>query len=143
MAGGLRGEPGGIRGLCELIDEHAEAIEADLLEWGWRLADVGVRFSWRDLLVMVRRFQALPSTATSRAIHGEHWSVTDQLLAAVTDLLQVGNWQRQNKKSAPKPKPLTRPWEKPKGRRFGANPIPIHKFNDWWDSKAKKKKKRG
>lgn len=89
---------------------------------------------------MVRRFQADPSTATSRAIHGEHWSVTDQLLAAVVDLLQAGNWQRAGKKSAPKPKPLRRPWERPKGRKLGASPIPISKFNDWWDSKRKKRR---
>lgn len=99
-----------------------------------------MRYSWRDLLVMVRRFQAVPTTATSRAIHGEHWTTTDQLLAAVADLLQVGNWQRQNKRSAPRPKPLQRPWEKSKARSFGSGAIPISAFNDWWDSKRKKKR---
>lgn len=140
MAGGLGREPGGIRSLCELIDQHSEAIESDLLERGYRLADVGVRYSWRDLLVMVRRFQAVPTTATSRSIHGERWSVTDQLLAAVVDLLQVGNWQRQKSKSAPRPKPLQRPWEKAKTRSFGSGAIPISQFADWWDSKRKKKR---
>lgn len=65
--------------------------------------------------------------------------MTDQLLAAVVDLLQVSNWQRAGKKHAPKPKRLRRPWEKPKGRQLGAKPIPISKFDAWWDSKRKKR----
>jgi arginase family enzyme len=31
------------------------------------------------------------------------------MLAAVIDILQMSNWQRAGKKSAPKPKPLRRP----------------------------------
>lgn len=135
MAGGLRYQPGGIRGLVELIDEHFEAVEADLLDRGWRLAEVGLTFSWRDLLIMIRRLQADPATATARSIHGEHWKVTDQLLAAIVDLLQNANWQRQGKPHAPKPKPLQRPWEKPRGRKLGSKPIPISEFNDWWEAK--------
>lgn len=138
MAEGLRYQPGGILSLVELIDEHYEAIEADLLDRGWRLAEVGRGLSWRDLLIMVRRFQRDPETATARAMHGEHWSVTDQLLAVIADLLQVGNWQRAGKKSAPKPKPIQRPWERPKNHRLGSKPIPISKFSDWWESKRKR-----
>ncbi len=89
---------------------------------------------------MVRRFQADPTTATARSMHGPYWAVTDQLLATVIDLLQVGNWQRAGKKSAPRPKRLQRPWEKPAERKFGSKPIPISRFNDWWESKRKKKR---
>ncbi len=92
---------------------------------------------------MVRAFQRDPSTATSRAVHGEHWSITDQLLAAIVDILQFGNWQRAGKKHAPKPKRLPRPWEKARGRQLGSKPIPISKFDAWWESKRKSKKKRG
>lgn len=145
MAEGRRDRAGGIFGLCELLDEHAEAIEADLLDRGWRLAEVGRGFSWRDLLVMVRAFQRDPESATARSMHGEHWRPRDQLLAAIVDILQVGNWQRAGKKSAPKPKPIPRPWEKPKGRTLGARPIALSKFDAWWDSMGAKrrKKKRG
>lgn len=89
---------------------------------------------------MVRRFQAVPTSASSRAIHGEHWGTTDQLLAVVIDLLNVGNWQRQGNKNAPKPKRFPRPWERTRSRRFGSGAIPISRFNDWWDSKRKKKR---
>lgn len=133
MAEGRRDHPGGIFGLRDLLDEHAEAIEADLLDRGWRLAEVGHTFSWRDLLIMVRRFQSIPTTATSRAIHGEYWSTTDQLLASVVDLLQVGNWQRAGKKNSPKPKRLKRPWERSAGHHLGAEPIPLNEFSDWWE----------
>ncbi|QPE04134.1 hypothetical protein IT882_13130 [Microbacterium schleiferi] len=101
---------------------------------------MGVVYSWRDLWVMVRRFQRDADTATSRAIHGEHWSVTDQLLAVLVDTLQFANWQRAGKKSAPKPKRFPRPWEKPKGHQFGRDAIPISKFNDWWNSKKRKRR---
>lgn len=137
MAEGRRDRAGGIFGLCELLDKHAEAIEADLLDRGWRLADVGVRYSWRDLLVMVRAFQRDPETATSQSINGPHWKVRDQLLAIIADALNWGNWQRAGKRSAPKPKPIPRPWEKPKGKQLGSKPIPMSKFHDWWDSKKR------
>lgn len=48
----------------------------------------------------------------------------------------MANWQRAGRKTAPKPKPIPRPWEKPKTTTLGKEPIPISQFNDWWDSKA-------
>lgn len=82
-----------------------------------------------------------------RKYHGTIWSIEGQLLASVIDALHVGNWQRGGRKSAPKPKPIKRPWEKPKGRTIGKDPIPIAKFNEWWDTKrdvaaARKKRRR-
>lgn len=88
---------------------------------------------------MVRAFQRDPETATSRAIHGHHWPLVAQLLAGIYDVLQVGNWQRAGKATAPKPKPLPRPWEKARGRKLGAKPIPIRAFDAWWESKRKKR----
>ncbi|OAZ40951.1 hypothetical protein A9Z40_03145 [Microbacterium arborescens] len=88
---------------------------------------------------MVRRFQRDSATALSRAIHGEVWSTTDQLLAALVDLTQVGNWQRAQKPHAPKPKPIKRPWEKPVGKQIGSKPIPMSQFDGWWDSQKKRK----
>jgi len=87
---------------------------------------------------MIRAFQRDPSTATSRSIHGEHWRTSDQLLAAVVDLLQSANWQRAGNKNAPKPKPVTRPWDRKRNTQLGSKPIPISKFAAWWDSKRRK-----
>jgi hypothetical protein len=142
MAGSVEHQRGGIFALCRLIERFAEAIEFDLLErCGWSLDDLGMAFSWHDLWVLVFRWQKTPGTATCDAVQGvEHWSVSDQLLASIFDLLQIGNWQRAGKKSAPKPKRLQRPWEKTRTRKLGSNPIPISKFSDWWESKAGSKR---
>lgn len=146
MAAGLRHHPGGIRGLCDLLDEHAEAVEYDLLVHGYRLADLLVTFSWRDLLVMVRRWMNMPGTATGEAVRGHViWSDQEHLLATLIDAIQIGNWQRVGKKSVPRPKPITRPGSKRKGRTFGSAPVPISQFWGWWNNagagRPKRKKK--
>lgn len=106
---------------------------------GFRLADLCVRFSWRDLLVMVRRWSDEPGTALGEVTHGHVlWETGDHLLAAVVDAVQIGNWQRAGKKSLPKPKPVQRPGSKGKTKTIGSDPIPISQFNDWWDSMSKK-----
>jgi hypothetical protein len=134
MAGGLQGHRGGIHGLLTLIDEHQEALEYDLIALGLRLDWLGTsRLDWRDLLVIVKN---LPRTsATNRAANGEtaQWSLTDYLLAGIFDLIAVGNWQRAGKKNAPRPKPLPRPGDTSKGRKFGSKPIPIKDFTSWWE----------
>jgi len=123
-----------------LIERFGEAIEYDLLTMcGWSLDDLTVAFSWRDLWILVRRWQKTPGTATCDAVQGaEHWTVTDQLLATIYDVLQHANWQRLGKRSAPKPKRLPRPWEKTRVRKLGSDPIPISKFGAWWDSKVRR-----
>lgn len=103
---------------------------------GWSLDDLGYSLSWRDLQVLVQRWQKLPGTALCTAINGEHWSTTDQLLAELIDRVSIGNWQRAGKQHAPKPKRFPRPWEKAKAKRFGSKPIALSKFKDWWDGKA-------
>jgi hypothetical protein len=62
------------------------------------------------------------------------WGVTDYLLAAVVDLLANANWQRQGKKSAPKPRPIKRPGQAADGTKYGSKPIPIKDFDAWWDN---------
>lgn len=113
---------------------------------GWSLDDLGYTLSWRDLQILVRVWQAKPGTATCAAVQGvEHWTVTDQLLADIADALYTANWQREGKSSRPRPKRIPRPWERTKVRKFGSEPIPLSKFNDWWEARAnrRKAKKRG
>lgn len=144
MAEGRWDRSGGILGLCSFIDEHAEAVESDLLEHGYRLSDLLVTYSWRDLLVMVRHWQDEPGTALSASVHGHRlWADSDHLLATILDAIQLGNWQRAGKKHARKPKLTPRPGDKKPGQSFGSDPIPISKFRAWWDSATKKKQKRG
>lgn len=43
-------------------------------------------------------------------MHGDEWSITDHLLAAVADAVSVANWQRaSNATAANRPKPIPRP----------------------------------
>lgn len=127
---------GGIAGLCWLLSRHAEAIEIDLIRLGLRLDDLGTfALSWRDLLVIVRRSR--PDSDLARELNGSGeppWGVTDYLLAAVVDLLANANWQRQGKKSAPKPRPIKRPGQVTEGQKYGSKPIPIKDFDAWWDN---------
>lgn len=110
---------------------------------GRSLDDLGWSLSWRDLQVLVQQWQKTPGTATYRSVHGiELWSVTDQLLANVIDILAVANWQRAGKSHAPKPKRYPRPWERAKARKLGSDPIPMSKFSAWWDDMGKRRRAR-
>jgi hypothetical protein len=99
VGGGLRDGPGGIRGLHRLLTEYGEAVEYDLIALGLRLRWLGTeKLTWRDLLVIVRH--SPHTSALAREVAGPEmtaWNtgaVTAWLLAMVTDLLQVANWQR-------------------------------------------------
>jgi hypothetical protein len=76
------------------VDEHAEALEADLLRYyGIDLLDWHRdRLSARRLTVLVKQLPR--DSALNRELHGEaaDWSVTDHLLAAAVDHLAAANW---------------------------------------------------
>lgn len=119
------------------MEEHQEAVEFDLIGAGLRWAEVGsARLSWRDLWVLVRRWQKVSDTATCEAVHGAQWDRQSQLLAAAVDVLAVANWQRAGDKNNPRPKPIPRPGVAPTGVSYGSDPIPISEFDDWWESKG-------
>ncbi len=99
------------------MEEHAEALEADLLRHygvdllGWYRGEL----SSRRLAVLVRH---LPRDSAFRLAHeGEAagWSLGDQLLAAVVDHLAVANWMfasvnRDEDEAPPEPpQPVPRP----------------------------------
>jgi len=102
----------------------------------YRISDLGSGLlTWRDLFVLVRRWQKLPGNAVAAAVHGsEVPSFDQQVLAVVVDQLAVANWQRKGGKGG-KPKRMQRWWEKQKARKFGSDPVPISGFASWWDSK--------
>lgn len=133
MGDSLRGEPGGIAGLCVLIDEHVEALERELLGLGLRLrwlCDGTGRLDWGDLRAVV--MHSPPGSPLRRDV-GDGWTVTDHLVALVADTLAVANWQRQGKRNAPRPKPLPRPGMK-EDRVYGSDPIPLSEFSEWWET---------
>lgn len=99
------------------MEEHAEAIEADLLShYGVDLLDwYRGGLSSRRLRVLIEHLPAGSSFA--RAVHGEaaEWGLTDHLLATVADQLAVANWmfatvnRDEDAESLPYPEPIARP----------------------------------
>lgn len=103
-----------------LLDEHWEAVEADLLRcYGVDLAGL-LRgdLSLRRVRALVRGLP--PGSALARGIDARaEWTVTDWLLAAVVDHVAVANWQRANhgaKHPNPAPRPVPRPGAAPQVR---------------------------
>ncbi|MGA4843793.1 hypothetical protein [Streptomyces sp. G45] len=112
------------------MEEHAEALEADLLRhYGVDLLDWHRgELSSRRLAVLVRH---LPRDSAFRYAHeGEaaHWSLTDHLLAAVVDHLAIANWMfasvnRDEDEAAPEPpRPVPRPGADDEEATPGAGP---------------------
>lgn len=107
---------GGILGLCRLLNEHGEAIEADLQRYyGTDLRDLfrpGSGLTWRRLRALVVNLP--PDSALARTMVGPDsvWTLETQLLAAVHDRLSEANWQRGNagsKTPSRRPQPISRP----------------------------------
>ena len=99
------------------------ALEADLLTMGYTLDDYPDRLSLRAIRAFM--FWADQNTsAVARLVRGPAagWTHTEELLARILDALQDANWQRQEQKFAPRPKPTPRPGEKPEGvQHFGSD----------------------
>lgn len=100
-----------------LVEEHAEALEADLLRhYGVDLLDWHRgRLSSRRLAVLVRHMPR--DSALARAVHGEaaEWAVSDYLLATAVDHLAEANWlfatvnQDEDAEPLEYPTPVPRP----------------------------------
>lgn len=111
------GAPGGIRRLCELIDEYGDELEADFRQfYGLRLADVfrGL-LSPRDAIVLAGQLGTIPySRFRARALGVDGlmgWSRTEDLLADAIDAIQSAavGIARSNGAKAKAPDPYPRP----------------------------------
>lgn len=81
--------------------------------------------SWRRLRVLVRYLPA--DSATRRALDDESagWGLSEQLLAAIADAVQGGNWQRSGGRGL-RPKPIPRPGVTERRRTYGRPSRPGH-----------------
>lgn len=135
MAVGLGCPSGGIFGLLELVAEHREAIEYELLDRGYGYEDIGTRnLSWGDLRTLVQRWQHLPGNAFAESLVGHAvWSVEAQLIAGLIDVTSVSNYylaKSAGARSPKKPKPIPRPWDA-KPQTFGKGAIPFDEIDAW------------
>jgi hypothetical protein len=130
VAGGQRSDCGGIRSLLELIDQHREAIEYDLIRLGLRFDWLGTEaLSWRDLWVIVN--QSPQGSALDRAMRPDEalWGLPEQLLAHIADQLADANWQRGGKGN--RPERLPRPGVTPSTKTHGKAPLPMEEMREW------------
>ncbi|MEU8889209.1 hypothetical protein [Streptomyces sp. NPDC048442] len=119
------------------VDEHAEALEADLLRhYGLDLLDWHRGgLSSRRLAVLVKHLPR--DSAVARELHGEaaEWEVTDHLLASVVDQLAESNWmfatvnQDEDAERLEFPEPVVRPGQPgaqaDSGAVRGERPAPV------------------
>lgn len=146
MAGRRRRRRGKLLGLLVLLEEHQEAIEADLLEAGYRLrwlddpeAMAAHDFDWRDLLVLVKAIR--PTSALYRAQHGDdaQWGLGEQLLAHAADSLAFLVWAKtedgQRGRNRPKriPRPGVTPDEDTTTLGGGESVLPAEDMWAWLD----------
>lgn len=135
--------PGKLAGLLTLPRENWEAIESDLLDKGFTLADVPRRVSWRAVANMVKHTRR--GSALHRVVNGENaeWGLAEQFLAGIHDGVWLANWQRtvDGSKNRNRPKPVVRPWLKAaelmRVGRFGSKAIPVGDWDAWWDDDGK------
>jgi hypothetical protein len=130
----LQYDSGKILGLLNILRDHGEAVEYELLRVGKRLDDIGTEaLSWHELWIVA--INAPPKSPLHISIAGDaaFWSIETYIFASILDALNNANWQRGGGKGM-RPTPVKRPQDKQKEQRFGSEPILITEFDEWWDS---------
>lgn len=76
--------------------------------------------SWRRLGVLVEALARTPGTRLHKELvgtdRGADWTLDQHLLAAIADQLALANWQRQGKKGATRPEPISPLAKRPTNR---------------------------
>lgn len=105
-----QGHAGKILSLLEVIDNHEEAVRADLIRIGLRLTDIGTEaMSWEDFHAWIR--YADPKSAVYRSREGHSWSIETAILANLYDVMiwLLYAFIRSKGGRMRKPKPFPRP----------------------------------
>ncbi len=146
--GRLRGSDlGGIVSLAIVMDDHASALDFDLMTMTGRCmrewTDIGAA-GMVALVHFVRHLDARSALIAETREHGEElreWSCglrTNSLLADLYDEiahLLVSFARVHSKHKVHDPKKYPRPWlddDSDERRKFGKDPIKIADFADWW-----------
>lgn len=131
---------GGIAGLIDIIDNHGDALEADLIDRNLRLRNLGTTdFNWRDLLIIVRYLRAdshLISEMFPKRAKAAMWDLKAQLLAYLVDIGNLWVWMHTDDgrsdppRNPPDPIGLEdgRPGVKPNSNRHKPKATPISEY---------------
>ena len=131
---------GEIAALAELVEEHGEALEFDLLALGYRLRwlDSPTRdFNWRDLWVLARHLDSKSALHIAMFGHEEsEWSLEAHLLALIVDNTAKNVWMKtedaQRKPPKNRPKPVPRPGvEDNSTKTITGDVLPADEMLDW------------
>lgn len=110
------------------------------MEAGFTMADYPKRLSLRGIANFLH--WARKGSAIHREAHGPKadWGNSEELSARTIEVLQWANWQRAGDKTAPKPRPLTRPGEEKATdstrQHFGDEPMSIAEFHRRWEERT-------
>lgn len=133
-----RAEPGGIVGLAEFADEHAEALTYDLItRTHYQLEDVGGALSWSSLASFVKNLGTDSALARDldKATGWESTIRTNAILADIYDLLQVINANLVAFASGGKKRTKIKPYPRPGGekdkKRMGRGALPLDQLREW------------
>ena len=138
---GERTDIGGIIGLAQFAQEHAEALEYDLLtRTNYTLDDVGGRLSWSALSSFVRNLGTDSALARDlgKSTGWETILTTNTILADIYDVLQAINVNLvslgggKKKKIKPYPRPGK---DNDKKRKLGTPMPTVEGLRDWIRSK--------
>lgn len=142
---GFRCHAGGIKSLTEFVDEHSEAITADLLRLtGHGIEELGGAISWHSLKSYLEH---LPyDSALMRSLNAEQaeWATrtkTNAILADIFDMLAVINANLcgiGSGKKPKQPKPYPRPGKKEDKQTIGSGAVTKQELEDFFERKRKK-----
>lgn len=115
--------------LLDLIDEHPDAVERELMTIGERLRYLGTdRLTWSDLKVVVS--QAGPDSPIVRAINPDAytWTLSNQLLAEAVDTLHWLQWAKTKGAQKTPPDGMPTPIKRP-GVSEPKSDVEVYKFD--------------
>lgn len=120
--------------LLVLVDEHREAIVADLLVVGLRLHTLGTDLLWSELKAVVGKSVRDPHSALFRDINPDAagWGKQELLLAELVDTAHWLKWAKtkDGARNINHPKPIPRPGvEAPE--KLGTAPLPVDEMDAW------------
>lgn len=126
---------GGIVSLAKFVEEHREALDADLLRVGYEVEDIGCALSWGALGSFIKY---LPQDgAVVREMHPEEstWATTvktNSILADIYDMLVAINANLTaigSGKPAKRIRPYPRPGHKDEDTQHIGTAVPVEELN--------------
>ncbi|AYQ99954.1 tail assembly chaperone [Mycobacterium phage Nebkiss] len=117
-------DAGKIIALIDLIDEHGDALAADLLDAGMRLRDFpSERHSWYDLHVFVKYLDRESKLFREMYPDKADWTLGNRLLAMVVNCLRLLLWAKtkDGQKGRKRPQMIGPDWSDKTPKRPGSN----------------------